>query len=114
LAEAAQATRARAVERVTEAAEEIASAVDELGRSLSIANWAAQPGKRWKVALGAATVGKRHGGTPIAEVVERLRELPSVLEQQRTPPEAEPAAEIHFGWSKLGAPPQPPGSMRSS
>ena len=95
--------RASSVERAERAAAEVERAVSELEQSLSIARWSAAPDqKRWRVALGRATVGRRHGGIEIARLVETLKELPAVLEQQQTPDEIEPEPPIKFGWPAVG------------
>jgi hypothetical protein len=112
---AARETRSRVAEQVAAAAGRIAADVDELQRALSIARWSAEPSsRRWKLSLGSCHVGKRHGGRPVAELIDGLRELSEVLSQQVTPGEEEPEPTITFGWSGLGRPTQPPGSMRVS
>jgi hypothetical protein len=115
LVAAARATRTRAVEEVAAAAERIEAQVDGLQRALSIARWSTEPdSRRWKVGLGAAHVGKRHGGVPIAQLIEGVRELADVLSAQPTPDEEREQPGIKFGWPKPGQLGPPPGSMRVS
>jgi hypothetical protein len=111
---AARESRRGAVEQVAAAAERIAAEVDGLQRALSIARRSSAPeSRRWKFNLGSAHVGKRHGGIPVAELIDGLRELADVLSQQPTPGEEQPQPEIHFGWSRAGAPTAPPGAQAS-
>jgi hypothetical protein len=115
VAEAARTVRERSVARVERAAQEVAQAVDELQAALGVAAWSAQPSSRkWRVALGTATIGRRHGGIPIAQVVEALRELPAILEAQQLPAERTEEPTITFGWSGIGAGQTRPGSVRTT
>jgi hypothetical protein len=101
---AARATRERAVEEVAAAVEKIAACVDRLERGVSIARWSTAPdSRRWKVGLRRFPVGRRHGGTPVGQLLEMLSLLPGVLAEVQTPDEQdEEAPTIKFGWPKPG------------
>ena len=67
---------------------------------MSIATWSESPdSRRWKVGLRQFPVGKRHGGTPVGQLVEVLSLLPDVLAEAPTPGEEPEEARVYWGWS---------------
>lgn len=85
--------------------------MDRLEKAVGISRWSEAPdSRRWKVGLRRCPVGKRHGGTPVGQLLEMLSLLPGVLAEVQTPgEEPDENSRVYFGWSGLGRQTEPPG-----